>query len=246
MASLFPDDRRPATDRKPFRKFPSRPKVVETEPPPLPEGWILAHCDGGSRGNPGPAGFGAVLVDAQGDPLAELSEFLGIRTNNVAEYSGLLSVLAWALEHGHAKMRVISDSELMVKQIQGKYKVNSPDLRPLYEEARRRITRFEHFEIVHALRHKNKVADRLANEAMDRGMGRPAASAEAASAAPVRATPYPQRGMASPTPASSGNPAPVTAAAQSTMLRGFVRDGVVHLLGGSSLPENSFVKILPE
>ena len=136
------------------------------------EDWVTAHCDGGARGNPGPAGFGAVVQAADGAILAELSEFLGIQTNNVAEYSGLLAVLDYALAHGHRRLRVVSDSELMVKQIQGKYQVKSPGLRPLYEQARKKIAQLERFEITHALRHKNKDADRLANEAMDRGMGR--------------------------------------------------------------------------
>lgn len=244
MASLFSDDRRPSGNRPPFRKYPPRPKAVPTELPPLPQGWILAHCDGGARGNPGPAGFGAVLVDADGLPLAELSEFLGFRTNNFAEYSGLLAVLAWALEHGHPQLRVISDSELMVKQIQGKYKVNSPDLKPLHEEARRRIGQLKGFEIHHALRNKNKVADGLANEAMDRGMGKTPQSAEARPAA-ARATPYPQAKEAPPVPVRMEPPSK-PAEAQGAMLRGFVRDGVVHLLGGKTLPEGRFVKVLPE
>ena len=134
--------------------------------------WISAHCDGGARGNPGPAGFGAVVQDAEGHVLAELSEFLGIQTNNFAEYSGLLAVLDFALAKGYRRLKVTSDSELMVKQIQGKYQVKSPGLRPLFEQARKKIAQLERFEIVHALRHKNKDADRLANEAMDRGMGR--------------------------------------------------------------------------
>ena len=137
-----------------------------------PGDWVTAHCDGGARGNPGPAVFGAVVQDAKGAVLAELSEFLGIQTNNVAEYSGLLAVLDYALAHGHRSLRVVSDSELMVKQIQGKYQVKSPGLRPLYEQARQKIRQLERFEISHALRHKNKDADRLANDAMDRGMGR--------------------------------------------------------------------------
>lgn len=134
--------------------------------------WISAHCDGGARGNPGPAGFGALIQDAEGRVLAELSEFLGIQTNNFAEYSGLLASLDFALGHGHRRLRVVSDSELMVKQIQGKYQVKSPGLKPLYEQAKKKIAQLEGFEIVHALRHKNKDADRLANEAMDRGMKR--------------------------------------------------------------------------
>ena len=241
MASLFPDDR-PASSRPLARKYPARPKAVSGDLPPLPEGWVLAHCDGGARGNPGPAGFGAVIVDASGTPLAELSEFLGFRTNNFAEYSGLLAVLAWALENNHRNLRVVSDSELMVKQIQGKYKVNSPDLKPLHEEARRRITRLEGFQIHHALRHKNKVADSLANEAMDRGMGK---QPGAPSPSPVTATPYPSRAAAPPAPASFEPPSRQSAA-PGTMLRGFVREGVVHVLGGKTLPEGAFVKILPE
>jgi probable phosphoglycerate mutase len=134
--------------------------------------WISAHCDGGARGNPGPAGFGVLIQDADGTILAELSEFLGIQTNNFAEYSGLLAALDFALSHGHRRLRVVSDSELMVKQIQGKYQVKSPILRPLFDFAKNKIAQLEAFEITHALRHKNKDADRLANQAMDRGMRR--------------------------------------------------------------------------
>ena len=134
--------------------------------------WVSAHCDGGARGNPGPAGFGALIQDTGGAVLAELSEFLGIQTNNFAEYSGLLAVLDYALAHNHRRLRVVSDSELMVKQIQGRYKVKSPILRPLFDQARKKIAQLDAFEITHALRHKNKAADRLANQAMDRGMRR--------------------------------------------------------------------------
>ncbi len=200
-ASLFHDDSAPAD----------------------PATWVTAHCDGGARGNPGPAGFGAVMTDAGGKVLAELSEFLGHRTNNYAEYSGLLACLQWALENKQGRLRVVSDSELMVKQIQGKYKVNSPDLRPLWEEARRRIAQLERFEISHALRHKNKDADRLANEAMDRGAG--SAKPQAVASKGTTATPANQNGQ---------------------MLRGFTRDGVVHILGGAKLPDGVFVKVIPE
>jgi len=205
--------------------------------------WINAHCDGGARGNPGPAGYGAVIQDDHGAILAELSEFLGIRTNNFAEYSGLLACLQYALDHHHPRLRVVSDSELMVKQIQGKYKVNSPDLRPLWQEARNRIARLEAFEISHALRHKNKDADRLANQAMDRGMNR-GQSTEARTnapgqpnaAPPLKATPYPTKSEAPP------NPYPKADA----MLRGFTKDGVIHILGNATLPDGVFVKIIRE
>ena len=224
------------------------PETVRGTAKKSPDGPVLvAHCDGGARGNPGPAGYGAVIADAQGGKLAELSEFLGNRTNNYAEYSGLLGVLAWTIEHGHRHLRVVSDSELMVKQIQGRYKVNSPDLRPLFEEARRRIAKLDSFQITHALRHKNKDADRLANEAMDRGTGRtqdPPVHAPTAPAAPAASKP-----VSSPLGAGSRSPLAVQARDSSgapTMLRGFVRGGTVHLLGGKTLPEGSFVKILPE
>jgi len=212
------------------------------EPATASTGWLNAHCDGGARGNPGPAGYGAVIADDAGHTLAELSEFLGNRTNNFAEYSGLLGVLGWALEHGHKRLRVTSDSELMVKQIQGKFKVNSPDLRPLWAEARRRIAQLDGFEITHALRHKNKAADRLANDAMDRGTGRPAASpAPGGRAASASAFSSSSRGGA------EGAGAPATARpAAPTMLRGFTRGGAIHLLGGAALPDGVFVKVIPE
>jgi probable phosphoglycerate mutase len=113
-----------------------------------------------------------VIEDPQGRTVAELSEFLGRQTNNYAEYSGLLAVLKWACENGTKRLRVVSDSELMVKQMQGRYKVGSPGLIPLWEEAKRRAAKLERFEMRHTLRGGNKEADRLANEAMDRGMGR--------------------------------------------------------------------------
>lgn len=211
-------------------------------------GWVTAHCDGGARGNPGPAGYGALLQDEAGLVLAELSEFLGIRTNNYAEYSGLLGCLQWALDHGQRRLRVISDSELMVKQIQGKYKVNSPDLRPLWEEARRRIAQLERFEISHALRHKNKAADELANEAMDRGMKRPRSASEPQP--PIFATPYLQKSSAPVSPNNVGeireDPGLGTPAKPTQMLRGLTRGGTIHLLGGASLPDGIFVKIIPE
>ena len=197
--------------------------------PPAP--FIHAHCDGGSRGNPGPAGFGAVITDAHGQTLAELSDFLGVRTNNFAEYSGLLAVLQWALDHGHPNLKVVSDSELMVKQIQGKYKVNSVDLKPLWQEARNRIARLDKFEISHALRHKNKDADALANQAMDKGMGRGPGG------------PTVESLQLRPKPAPTSKPAEP---ARSAMLRGFTRGGTIHLLGGATLPDGLFVKVIPE
>jgi ribonuclease HI len=201
------------------------------------QGWFTAHCDGGSRGNPGPSGYGAVIEDPQGRTVARLGQFLGIQTNNYAEYSGLLAVLQWALENDAKQMRVVSDSELMVKQMKGQYKVASPVLRPLYEEARRLSRQLERFEMRHTLRGGNKEADRLANEAMDKGMGRTPAlqSSEAlarrVSDAPLRAAPKPA--------------APPAAKPARLVLEGYVKDGVVHLLEGE-LPDGIFVKVIRE
>jgi ribonuclease HI len=192
-------------------------------------GEIVAYCDGGSRGNPGPAGFGVYIQDAAGGVLAELSEYLGKRTNNFAEYSGLLAALEFAITKGHKKLRVVSDSELMVKQMKGQYRVNSPDLRPLYEEARRRTLQLERFQIQHVLRDKNRHADQLANQAMDRGTRR--GPAPSASAPPA------------PTPSASAPPTP--APSKAVMLRGLVKGGVVHILSGE-LPDGTFVKVIPE
>jgi ribonuclease HI len=123
----------------------------------------------------------------------------------------------------------------MVKQIQGKYKVNSPDLKPLWQEARSRIAKLEAFEISHALRHKNKDADRLANEAMDRGMKRSPAPGQP-TPVPRKATPYPTKSETPPNPYAQPN----------TMLRGFTKDGTIQLLGGATLPDGVFVKIIRE
>jgi ribonuclease HI len=179
---------------------------------------ITAYCDGGSRGNPGPAGFGVHIENAQGQSVGELSEYLGKKTNNFAEYSGLLAALNFALEHGYPRLKVVSDSELMVKQIKGQYRVNSPELRPLYEEAKRRIAQLDSFQIQHVLREKNRHADRLANEAMDRGMGRSSTSENG--------------------PVGAGRD-------KAEVLRGFVKGGVVHFLEGE-LPDGVFVRITRE
>ncbi len=161
--------------------------------------------------------------------MAEESEYLGARTNNFAEYSALLAAIEFAIAHGHRRLRVISDSELIVKQIKGQYRVNSPELRPLHEQARRRILALEKFEIRHVLREKNRHADRLANLAMDRGTGK-----EDRGMGKDRGT-----GKASPV---ARLPAPSPAPA---MLRGLVKGGVVRLLAGD-LPDGTFVKVIPE
>jgi ribonuclease HI len=210
------------------------------------DGWFVAHCDGGSRGNPGPSGYGAVVEDPQGRTVARLSQFLGIHTNNHAEYSGLLAVLQWALDHGAPRLRVVSDSELMVKQMQGKYKVASPVLRPLYEQARRLAAKLERFEMRHTLRGGNQEADRLANEAMDKGMGR-SPGQQSAEALSRRVSDAPLKPVSRPpTPAATVGPGQQSSARPPRqVIEGYVKDGVVHLLEGE-LPDGIFVKVIRE
>ena len=210
------------------------------------DGWFVAHCDGGSRGNPGPSGYGAVVEDPQGRTVARLSQFLGIHTNNHAEYSGLLAVLQWALENDAPRLRVVSDSELMVKQMQGKYKVASPVLRPLYDQARRLAARLERFEMRHTLRGGNREADRLANEAMDKGMGRNPGQ-QSAEALSRRVSDAPLKPASRPTaPAVTAGPGqPPSARPPRQVIEGYVKDGVVHLLE-AELPDGIFVKVIRE
>lgn len=137
-----------------------------------PDAYLVANVDGGSRGNPGPAGYGVVITDHTGRKIAGLHEYLGHQTNNYAEYHGLLAALEYALKHDQRALKVVADSELLVKQIRGEYKVKSPALQELHQRARQMIQQLEWFSIQHTLREGNQEADRLANLAMDRGMGR--------------------------------------------------------------------------
>jgi ribonuclease HI len=129
---------------------------------------ITLQFDGGSRGNPGPAGVGVVLRDADGTPLVTLGRFIGRATNNVAEYTALITALQKAKELGARKINVLGDSELIVKQMRGEYRVKNPDLRVLYDEAQELFRDFDAATIDHNYRADNSLADKLANLAMDR------------------------------------------------------------------------------
>jgi len=131
---------------------------------------FVLFTDGGSRGNPGPAAAGVVLTDADGRTIYAAGHFLGKATNNVAEYRGLLLGIAEAVDRGVRRLKVRSDSELMVRQINGQYKVKSPFLKELYAEALERIEQLEQFGIVHISRQSNLQADQLVNDALDRRM----------------------------------------------------------------------------
>jgi len=179
----------------------------------LPQHYLIAHTDGGARGNPGPAGYGVVIKDETGRKLAGLSEYLGHQTNNFAEYQGLIAALEFAIAHGHKALKVVSDSELLVRQITGIYKVRNPSLQGLHIRAKELIAKLDWFSIDHALRQHNQEADRLANEAMDKGSNR---SVRLSSVAAVSAT--------------------------NSEFEGIVQNGSIKLLNGN-LPEGTRVQV---
>lgn len=148
-------------------------KALEPCAPPArrarPQRGVQIHIDGAARGNPGPAGVGVLIADAGGQVIERLHRFIGEATNNVAEYTALLLALEQAQALGCAEVEVYSDSELMVRQIQGTYQVKHPSLRPLHAKARERIAGFRRFDIHHVPREKNAEADALANRGIDEG-----------------------------------------------------------------------------
>jgi ribonuclease HI len=182
-----------------------------------PEHYVVAFSDGGARGNPGPSGYGVVIQDEAGRKVAALSEYLGHQTNNFAEYQGLIAALEYAVANGHKALKVISDSELLVRQIKGIYKVKNAALQDLHGRAKELIAQLSWFSIGHVLRGHNEEADRLANAAMDKGMGR----------------------VARP-------PSPVISSGTSSETRqefnGIVREGKIELLDGK-LPEGTQVQV---
>src|SRR5579872_6379383 len=184
-----------------------------------PEHFIIAHSDGGARGNPGPAGFGVVIQDETGRKVAALSEYLGHQTNNFAEYQGLIAALEYAIEHGPKALKLISDSELLVRQIKGIYKVKNATLQDLHGRAKELIAQLDWFSIGHAFREQNQEADQLANEAMDKGMGRSLAK-----------------------PSASAKLSRTTSGLASEEFEGIVRDGLIQLVKGS-LPEGARVQV---
>ncbi len=191
-------------------------QLFETRDNP-PAHYLIAHSDGGARGNPGPAGYGCVIKDESGKKVAALSEYLGHQTNNFAEYQGLIAALEYALKHGPKALKLVSDSELLVRQIQGVYKVKNPTLKDLHARAKELIAKLDWFAIGHALREHNQDADRLANEAMDKGTEKSATHVAAAASA-ARFSP------------------------QQHEFEGIVRDGKVELLSGS-LPDGTHVQL---
>ena len=132
---------------------------------------IRANIDGGARGNPGPAAYGVVVHNATGEIIDEIAEYLGIQTNNFAEYSGLLAALEYAVREKYPSLKVVSDSELLVRQMKGQYRVKNPGLIELYNRARALVGKLERFSIDHVLREHNREADRLVNKVLDSRRG---------------------------------------------------------------------------
>jgi len=132
---------------------------------------VTIHTDGAARGNPGKAGTGIVFYDENGSVVREFGRFLGVTTNNIAEYTALLEALQEAHSMGVKQVLVRSDSELMVKQIRGEYRVKNAGLMPLFAEVRRALLRFPEWKIEHVPREKNGRADKLANKSIDESTG---------------------------------------------------------------------------
>ena len=128
---------------------------------------ITAYVDGGARGNPGSAGYGAVITDENGVTVAELYAGIGVSTNNVAEYRGLIAALEWAVKHGVRRLHVRSDSLLIVQQMLGNYRVKNQGLLPLHRRAQQLVNKIGHVTFEHVRREQNKEADRLSNLGMD-------------------------------------------------------------------------------
>jgi ribonuclease HI len=177
------------------------------------------NIDGGSRGNPGPASYGVIIRDARGEIVAKLKKYIGRMTNNVAEYYGLIAALDYAESHGVRAVRIESDSELLVKQMRGQYKVKSEELRPLFERAKKMSQAFDSFRIEHVYREQNREADTLANEALDETAGRAPGSPAAAKSLSV------------------DKPAP-------RKLRARYQSGVLYPLEDVEIPDGTVVEIL--
>jgi ribonuclease HI len=148
---------------------PTSARLFSDANPAPPAGVHVANVDGASRGNPGPASYAVVIRDASGQVVLELGKQIGRTTNNVAEYYALLAALDYSTNQGIKALRIRSDSELLVRQMQGRYKVKSPDLKPLFERASKLARQLEYFVIEHVPRERNRDADALANIALDSG-----------------------------------------------------------------------------
>ena len=185
-----------------------------------------ANIDGGSRGNPGPAAYGVVIRDGSGELVAKLKKYIGRMSNNVAEYYGLIAALDYAQSHKIRALRIESDSELLVKQMRGQYKVKSADLQPLFERAKKMAQGFESFRIDHVYREQNREADALANEALDAAEGV-----------------VPSMPGAKKSEAPAAKPEAPGAKPEPRRIRARFRGGVLYLLEDVELPDGMVVDV---
>ena len=150
---------------------PSTAQLFENAHATPPAGVHTVNIDGASRGNPGPAAYAMVLRAPDGKKIAEISKCIGRKTNNIAEYYALVAALDYAAANSIRALRVRSDSELLVRQMQGRYRVKNEDLKPLHERAQKLVRGLDYFVIEHVPREQNSDADALANVALDGGRG---------------------------------------------------------------------------
>ena len=214
--------------------------ATDAKPAATPTPAYRANIDGGSRGNPGPAAYGVYIRDPKGEPVARLKKYIGRMTNNVAEYYGLIAALDYVEAQGIRALRIESDSELLVKQMKGLYKVRSAELAPLYERARKMASALDSFRIEHVYREQNREADALANQAMDEVEG-------------PDAKPRSEKGGAKSAVSTSTSPVPAAAPkAQASpalpsdvrKIRARFRSGVLYLLEDVELPDGIELDVL--
>lgn len=220
--------------------------------PEKPADVFIANVDGASRGNPGPASYAVIVRGPDGATRFESGKYIGRATNNVAEYYALISALDYAVAQGIERLLVRSDSELLVRQIEGRYKVKSPDLRPLYEHARKLARSLAYFAIEHVPRERNSEADELANIALDRtsssGGATPAASANLDARAASNAQPEAAANRGATASARSASARTSGKRPEETLVRARYSRGALHLLESHdlapyNLAENEIVEI---
>jgi ribonuclease HI len=213
--------------------MPSRNASLFTEPAP-PQGAYTANIDGGSRGNPGPASYGVIVRAPDGSTLFRIGKYLGRATNNVAEYYGLIGALDYAQSQHISRLVVRSDSELLVRQMQGRYRVKSPDLKPLHERAQKMARSLAHFEIIHVPREQNSEADEFANLALD---------ARATVGGGMEKAPSPSRATVSNEAVAPAAVAPAASARDTRRIRARYSAGALHPLEALELIEGEIVEV---
>lgn len=216
--------------------------------PERPANIFVANVDGASRGNPGPASYAVILRGPDGSTRFEVGKYIGRATNNVAEYYGLITALDYAATHGIDRLLARSDSELLVRQMQGRYKVKSPDLRPLYERARKLAHGLAYFAIEHVPRELNREADELANLALDRTGSRGGGNLERDPGSGTKSDAKSGANAGLETDAKRGTKASARSHATAAPggerpIRARYSGGVLHPLEGLDLPENEIVEI---